>query len=172
MNRVQSITFVFENCESIEIPMKYVGLFYINDITQNIRRTALNSVKKIDVAKELFIEIFSEGDEKYNRYCTRGKFERLLYYRDIVYVEVHYDDYTTDTIYVDYDGDMQNMNQDDWLSNLGNLYIAISHRKQVSDFILEKDANNAAMVNLRKPIELTRAESPELLKFVGAEQTG
>lgn len=169
MKKVQSITFVFENCESIEFPVKYIGLIYINDITQNIKRISLNSVKKIDVAKELFVEIFSEGDEKYNQFCAQGKFERLMYHRDIVFVEVHYDDYSTDTIYVDYEGDMQNANQDNYLSNLGNLYISISHRKQVYDFILEKEANNAAVVNLRKPVELTRAESPELLRFVGVE---
>ena len=150
---VESITFVFENCESIEFSMKYVGLFYINDITQNIKRFALNSVKKIDVAKELFIEIFSEGDEKYNRYCTCGKFERLLQYRDIVYVDIKYDDGHVDTIYVDYDGDMQNMYQDNYLSKLGNLYISISRKKQVDDFILERDANDSAQVNLRKSIE-------------------
>lgn len=152
MNNVKSITFVFENCESIDFDMKYVGLFWINEITHNIRRVTLNSVKKIDEAKELFIEIFKEGDEEYNRYCTRGKFERLMYYRDIVFIEVKYDDGNSDTIYVDYDGDMQNNNQDNWLSDLGNLYISVSKKKQVDDFIREHDANDEVQVNMRKSV--------------------
>lgn len=158
---VESITFVFENCEFIEIPMKYVGLFYINDITSNIKRFALNSVKKIDVAKELFIEIFSEGDEKYNRYCKSGKFERILQYRDIVYVEIKYSDGNVDTIYVDYDGDMQNQNQNNYLSKLGNLYVSVSRKKQVEDFILEREANDRELVNLRKSLELIRTQTED-----------
>ena len=164
---VESITFVFENCESIEIPIKYIGLFYINDITQSVRRLTLNSVKKINVAKELFIEIFSEGDERFNKYCSCGCFERIVKYRDIVYVEVNYQDGNVDTIYVDYDGDTQNKNQDDWISNLGNLYVSISRKKLVEDYIRPSEANDAAQVNLRKPIELVRSENPELLKLVG-----
>ena len=161
---VESITFVFENCEYVEFSMKYVGLFYINEITQNIQRLTLNSVKKIDVAKELFIEIFSEGDEEFNRYCRCGKFERVMKYRDIVYVDIKYDDGSVQTIYVEYDGNAQNQCQTNWMSKLGNLYIAISRKKIVEDFILEHEANDKAMVNLRKPLELIARPSEDELE--------
>ena len=154
MSNVVSITFVFENCESIDFPIKYVGSFYIGEISSCIKRLALNSVKRIDVAKELFVELFNEGDEEYNYYCTCGKFERIMKYRDIVYIEVKYDDGNADTVYVDYDGEGQNKNQDNWVSKLGNMYVAISRKRFVNDFISEKDANDKDSVNLRKPIEL------------------
>lgn len=149
---VKSITFVFENCESIDIPVRYIGLIHIGDICTEINRVASNSIKKCNVAKEFFIEIFSEGDVEYYGYFRCSKFERLLKSRDIKYIDILYENNTTETIYFEYSGNSQNEYQDIWLSRLGNLYISISRKKLVDDFILEKDANSEVQVNLRKGV--------------------
>ena len=164
MDKVQSITFVFENCESLEFPIRYFGLVNIEDIQTNVRRLAMNSVKKIEVAKEVFLEIFAEANKVYDWYNNCYPFVRLMKYPDIVYLDIKYEDGDVETIYVDTTNAERNMNQDMWVSKLGNLYISISKRRLVSDFIYEKDANNAIEVNMRKSIELMR-EIPVTVDF-------
>ena len=156
MDRVQSITFVFESGESLEFPIRYFGMVNINDVQTNVQRLALNSVKKIQVSKEVFLEIFAEANAEYDWVSNCYRFSRLLKHPDIVYLELLYEDGDRETIYVDTTDAERNMNQDMWVSNLGNLYISISKRKLVSDFIYEKDANNEALVRLRKSLELMR----------------
>jgi len=156
MSKVQSITFVFENCESLELPIRYFGIVEINDIQTHIRRTAINAVDKFEEARDVFLEIFSEANKEYDWELNSYRFIRLQKFRDIVYLDIKYDDESTESIYVDYDSTCadNNKNQDMWVSNLGNLYIAISKRKAVADFIYEKDANNETAVGMRKSFEL------------------
>ena len=166
MDRVQSITFVFENCESLELPIRYFGIVEINDIQQCIRRATVNSVKKIQVAKEVFLEMFSEANREFDWEINYWRFERIIKYADIVYLDIKYEDGDVESIYVDYNSTCaeRNENQDTWVSNLGNLYLSICKRKIVSDFIYEKDANNEVSVNMRKSLELMR-EVPEHIDF-------
>ena len=156
MDKVQSITFVFESGESLDFPIRYFGIVNINDVQTNVQRLALNSVKKIQVTKEVFLEIFAEANKEYDWYNNCYRFSRLLKRPDIVYLEVWYEDGSHEAIYVDTTNAERNMNQDMWVSNLGNLYISISKRKIITDFIYEKDANNETLVKLRKSLELMR----------------
>ena len=58
MCKVQSITFMFKDCESIEVPEKYIGSVFIGDIQRNIERIALGCIQEKLVCKEFYIEIF------------------------------------------------------------------------------------------------------------------
>jgi len=166
MSKIQSITFVFENCESLELPIRYFGIVEINNIQTKIQRTAINAVRKFTEASEVFLEIFAETNKEYDWELNAYRFARLTKFRDIVYLDIKYDDETVESIYVDYDTDNteNNLNQDTWISNLGNLYISISKRKQINDFILERDANNEQVVAMRKSFEL-RTEVQEHIDF-------
>ena len=154
MTRVQSITFMFKDCESIEVPEKYIGLISINDIQKNIGRITLGNVQEHLVCNEFFIEIFKEFDGEYDSLYNINKFERFVKSRDIVTLYIKYDDGTSEYINVLYTGEKDNLYQYTWASRLGNLYLCVSPRKCLEDFILEKDANNAVQVNLRKSFAL------------------
>lgn len=172
MDRVQSITFVFENCESLELPIKYFGIVSIDDIQSCIRRIAVNSTKKIQIANDIFLEIFGEANKEFDWEINYYRFERIMKYRDIVYLDIKYEDGDVESIYVDYDSTCseRNKNQDTWVSQLGNLYISISKRKIVNDHIYEKDANNESLVSMRKSLELMR-EVTEHVDFPAPERS-
>lgn len=150
MRKVESITFMFKNYESIEVPAQYIGSVYIGDIQNNIERITVNYIQEKVVCKELFIEIFKEFDGEYDGLYNINKFERFMKLFNIVAVDLKYDDGASQYISVSYSGETKNHYQETWISRLGNLYISISPKKSLEDFILEKDANDRALVNLRK----------------------
>lgn len=150
MARVTSITLMFKNCESIELPLKYIGHIFIGDIKTNIERITLNNIEQRDVAKEFFIEIFKEGDLAYDGFYNCNIFERIVRYRDLYMLEIKYDDETTQYITLAYQGTDHNLYQNTWISRLGNLYLVVSARRQVDDYIVEREANNLLEVEVRK----------------------
>ena len=154
MRKVTSITFMFKDCESIEVPERYIGLISIEDIQQNINRIALGTVQEQLVCKEFFIEVFKECDGEYDSLYNINKFERFVKSRDIVTLYIKFNDDTAEYLNIPYAGEKENLYQYTWLSRLGNLYICISPRKCLDDYILPKDANNEVQVNLRKGFAL------------------
>ena len=150
MARVIGLTLMFKNCESIDIPLKYVGHIFIGDIKTNIERITLDNISQRDVAKEFFIELFKEGDLPYDGLYNCNIFERIVRYRDLYMLEIKYDDGKTQYITLAYQGSGHNIYQDSWISRLGNLYLVISARKCVDDYINDKEANNFLEVEMRK----------------------
>ena len=150
MARVTSLTLMFKNCESLEIPLKYIGHIFIGDIKTNIERITLDNISQRDVAKEFFIEIFKEGDLPYDGLYNCNVFERIVRYKDLYMLEIKYDDENTQYITLAYNGSDHNIYQDTWISRLGNLYLTVSARKCVDDYIIEKEANNPIEVDIRK----------------------
>ena len=150
MKKVESITFMFKDYESIEIPAEYIGLITIGDIQKNIERITIDRIQEKLICKEFFIEIFQEFDGEYDSLYNITKFQRFMKARDLTTIEVKYDDDTSDYFALPYEGERGNLYQDTWISRLGNAYISISPKKCLDDFILVKDANNSVQVNLRK----------------------
>lgn len=154
MAKVQSITLMFKNCESITIPLKYVGYFFIGDIKTNLKVVAHGCIEKRDTAKEFFIEIFGEANTKYDGFYNCELFERLYLYQDLYMVNVTYDDGTQQYISLDYLGTKKNAHEGVRISRLGNIYICVCAKKCLDDYVLEKDINNPQEVNIRKNLEL------------------
>lgn len=154
MARVTSLTLMFKNCESIELPLKYIGHIFIGDIKTNIERITLDNIGQRDVAREFFIEIFKEGDLPFDGLYDCNVFERIVRYRDLNMLELKYDDGKTQYITLAYQGTDHNIYQDNWISRLGNLYLVVSARKCVDDYIVDKEVNNPLEVEMRKGAEL------------------
>ena len=161
MVRVTSLTLMFKNCESIEIPLKYIGQIFIGDIKTNIERITIDTISQKDVAKEFFIELFKEGDLPYDGLYNCNVFERIVRYHDLYMLEIKYDDGKTQYITLAYQGTDHNIYQDSWISRLGNLYLTVSARKCVDDYIVEKDMNNLLEVEMRKSPALKQRKPRE-----------
>lgn len=161
MAKVQSITLMFKNCESITVPLKYVGYFFIGDIKTNLETITRGCIEKRDTAKEFFIEIFSEANTKYDGFYNCELFERLYLFQDLYMIGVTYDDGTEQYINLDYYGTKKNAHEAVKISRLGNLYICVCAKKCLDDYILEKDMNNPQEVNLRKSSELLAKSKPK-----------
>lgn len=155
MKNVESIIFMFKDYETIEIPATYIGFILIGDIQKNIKRITLDRIQEELICKEFFIEIFKEFDGEYDSLYNITKFQRFMKTRDLITLEIKYNDKTSDYFTLPYEGERGNLFQDMWISRLGNFYLSISQKRCLEDFILEKDANNAVLVNLRKSNILT-----------------
>ena len=161
MAKVQSITLMFKNCESINIPLKYVGYFFIGDIKTNLETITRGCIEKRDTAKEFYIEIFGEANTKYDGLFNCELFERLYLYQDLCMVGITYDDGAQQYINLDYLGTKKNAHESVKISRLGNLYMCVCAKKCLDDYILEKDMNNPQEVNLRKSSELLPKKEKE-----------
>jgi hypothetical protein len=152
--RLKYIEFDFENCDSIRIDGKYVGNFLVEDIRTVIRRTACNSVDRMDVAHTFAIEIHKDANvERYafgqdgNEDFKEMTFDRFDEYGDITSVhfvleeKVSSKDGVTLTedsydYYVDWTGECDYINdsQKNYISSLGHLYIVINDNKTIDDY--------------------------------------
>ncbi|UXU70182.1 hypothetical protein [Mammaliicoccus sciuri] len=146
MKKVKEIELVLENCEYIKIPTNHLANLIIEDIDISVRRTAMNSIDKIQTANSIYIEItepetiktigfFDEDDER-----SPNCFERLTEYEDITSVIVIYDDDTKENYYVDSDWDngYRNRCQDTSLWG-GILSVLINRNKSLKEFLNDGD---------------------------------
>lgn len=161
MRKVESVVFMFKDYESIEIPAKYIGSIFIGDIQNNIERITLDTIQEKSTCKEFYIEVFGEFNGEYDSLYNISIFERFMKSRDIVTLELKYDDGSSQYLSLPYRGERENQWQAVWISKLGNAYICISERKCLEDFISEKDANNQVLVNLRKNSAIKPREKKE-----------
>lgn len=155
MKHIESIEFVFENCECFSIDANYFGEFLIDDIHYSIQRIASNSIFKMAIADTIVIELFSEGDREYHPFGaleTTTIFERLQKYNDITQVIIHYEDQTEETYFVNWaEGDeFENKNQSICKSDLGNFYIVISEEKDFSTFFDTEYMNDKDYIDFAK----------------------
>ena len=157
---INSIEFVFENCEFIEFDEKYIGRFSLDHITRSVRRIASNAIKDLTTANDVAIEIFSEGNEEYSCYGSTPamKFERILRHNDITSIVVHYSDGFYEEFFVNYDeGEHDgklgapNIFQSTTLSNLGNLYIVISSDFSVTE-MFDQSINDEVLMRHTKQL--------------------
>ncbi len=152
MQNITKVEFVLENCESIEISSNCIGLIMLNDIHTTICRFAANSISKLVTSKNIFVEMYKEGDAQYHPFDTESKddtkFSRLNRFHDITQIRLYYDDGSEECYFTDYDPDSDrhgeaNRNQSSYLSSLGNLYISICKGKTIDDYIQISNAENA-----------------------------
>ena len=147
MKHIKSIDIICENCEVFNIPAKYIGYIDIIGIERNIHRIAVNAIRDSLRAKEIAIEIFSE--------IGKDIIDRLINYNDITALELIYTDKSSEIIYVNYKDESdrlgaENLNQDSYISKLGNLYIKIIENKELEDYFDLEEINCTETVNFRK----------------------
>ena len=143
MTKVKEIVLVLENCEYINIPTKHLANIIIEDIDISVRRNAINSIDKLQIANSIYFDIikpetiktlglFDEGDEE-SLSCSK----RLIQYADITSVEVAYNDNSKETYFVYWDGDNEYLNsyQDTQLAKNGNLHVLINRKKKLKEFL-------------------------------------
>ncbi len=151
MKDVSSITIIFENCERITIPRKYIGIIHIGDINVEIARVACNSIAKITTADTIALEIFSEGNLEYKPFGTSPSemvFDRISECHDITTVDVAYTDGSSESFWTDYEAGSEdglgapNIFEKTMISTLGNLYVVVSKEKDIKDFFCNEDIND------------------------------
>lgn len=151
--KLKYIEFVFENCDSIKIEGKYIGVFLVDNLETSIKRIACNSIDKIDVANTVVIEIHKDANkERYEFDQTHIEdfkqmtFDRFKEYGDITSIQFELEeDYVDEgqipcvehyNYCVDWTGESEYTNeaQKTYVSKEGNLYIVIADGKKIDDF--------------------------------------
>lgn len=116
MSEVNAISFGFENCDSVEIPIEYVYAFNVNGITKS-RSYYPNGqgLHEYTVANKLYVS-FEKTFEEYKGETSFGTpvKERLEKYNDICWFDIIYDDGTTDSYQVAWSNE-----EEDQYSNKG-----------------------------------------------------
>ena len=144
-NEVDRIEIIFENCDYITIPRKYIGRFSLYNIQRDISRVACNSISDEFYAETFLLEIHKDyKNETYHPFEdeneTKCPYDRLLEFSDISGINVIWYDGHTESIDVvwNFDNEYSNSYQDIYEAKTGNLYIVVSKEDTV-DSIFNKD---------------------------------
>lgn len=151
---IKSITFNFENCDSLTIDGRYIGDFSVADINTKIEKVAMNSFLKMDTADTIFMVI--RKDANYDRYPFDD--ERLSDNKETVFKRLSYNDITSIdfklvdpkippehcSYYVKWIGDSDCINaaQQVHVSSFGDLYLLISDKEKISDFYSDEEISD------------------------------
>ena len=138
---IKELTFIFENCEEMTIDGRYIGDFWMKDLTTEISRIACNHVGPMDICRDFFVELHKDANKPYRGFgfdlgYYETTFSRLRNYNDITQVEVTlYDQYSdhpeeTETkkhYFLDWmdDDKSENPAQTNYLAATGWLYIRV-----------------------------------------------
>ena len=116
MSEVKAISFGFENCESVEIPIEYVYTFNVSDITKSRSYYPHGQgLHEYTVTNKLYVS-FQKSFSEYKETTSFGTpvKERLEKYNDICWFDIVYDDGTVDTYQVAWSNE-----EEDQYSNSG-----------------------------------------------------
>lgn len=146
---LKNIELCLENCDSIIIDGKHVGLFSMDDIRRSITRVAINSIEEMNVAQETFIEISKDACVPFEHGFSENStnFQRIIECPDICYVIVTLEDnkgnecsHTVFTKWKEKDkDDFINWNQKASLTAHGHLMIYIGEHSGQQVFSMFED---------------------------------
>ncbi|MED3792503.1 hypothetical protein P4571_08600 [Niallia alba] len=145
MREIKSIGLSLENCEAMEFKREDIGRFNIIDIKRSISRSASNSVSDYLTSEEVYLQLSSKANKYSTFTCTwhDGEvtpFERLLQHKDIVAIDINYEDGTNEYIYVKWKGESDYTNEIETVKmndHTGDLYIVISENENVESYFRE-----------------------------------
>lgn len=146
--KIKSINIVFENLEVVVVPVDYISVFVINDISENFVYT--NTTLCYFSCKKLHMRIKNEFDMTLvdEIYGERNSFQRIINFNDIVAVEIIFENDVSETVYVDW-WDMceyENLNQSTEILSDGSLSISIedenNEEEKISFLQGDLDDNN------------------------------
>jgi len=162
MHQISSLDINFENLESVNIPMNSIGSVFVENCDTVMRRIACNTIAEYTLCGLFVLEVFDTPLLKYSGGWhvenDPAPFEHLAQYRDITSFTVKYVDGEEKEYYVDYSVEedncwSSNMNQYNYLSSQGVLYIMISKDKCLRDFFDIDEIENAETIDYAKDIE-------------------
>lgn len=125
---IKSITLVFENCDEVTIPYKYIKQFYC----EGIKGIIYKSKNRIVYGKECDYFILTISDTDIKTQYGYPLFDRIFEYKDISYVYIKYDDNNEESIRLPWldDDNNEDENQYQALSSDKNgcIYISVIKR--------------------------------------------
>jgi hypothetical protein len=128
LKNIKSIKFGFENCDSMEIPIKYVAQLHLAQISnKQIDYELNNSSQRVSYsAKDFGIQIHSSFNKEENHALNdEGKpFDRIIKWPDIVDVTIIYEDESEEIYYLNW---YYSDNENDEVYEENNLY---QHHKE------------------------------------------
>lgn len=134
-NSIENVELVFENCESVEVPLRYIGYLILNNITQRISRTHSGAPELRKCAKEFAIEI----DRKFDK----ESLERVSRPCSITYVEITFGNGVHQEYVVSWgEGDHDNEYQTAKFNKHGDLFIVVSENPESADRIFPNKTIN------------------------------
>lgn len=142
MQEVKSVELVLENCESIKFSPDQIGAFGCTEIVAQVARVACNSISKYLSCKEMYMELYSAANQKYDSFGRESEhkaFERLCQYDDITGVEVVYEDGSKDYILVPWneESEYSNKYQTSYIASDNSLRILVSREQRAVNFFAE-----------------------------------
>lgn len=140
MRQLQSICLELENLEYIELKDGEFQRFWLDEIYEVIHRvTANNYIGKSKMCRECFLELLPSADHIYDGGDSKlTVFQRLQRRNDITSVVLTYDDGATETVFVPWEGngcESENQLQTTHLSQCGAMHILIKRGGALSDYI-------------------------------------
>ena len=161
MKNIKSIELILENCDSIKIERDKIGEFFLGEIETKIARMAVNSIAKYKKSNLFLLELFKKADVNYHPFGMdeeESVFNRLTTWHDITGIDIIYENGKVENYLFSYDeGEYENelgavnINEDTYISELGNLYIVISKdKKKVTDYFSLEDINDEAQMKFKE----------------------
>ena len=107
--RVESVEITFENLDYINIPVEYFGEFYITGMQTTVERLALNAILQRTRADQIEFELLARVDVALSDMTRDLSFlpeenlsplKRIENRRDISYLDIYYDDGSSDQFYL------------------------------------------------------------------------
>jgi hypothetical protein len=164
--KLESITFILENCDSITIDGRYIDSFHIEDARTSIFGFNGNNVRETETIHHFAVNICAGANvERYAFGLQRPEmgdervFNRLLEYDDITQVELNLvsnskcDNRKSEGVHYHYDlhwvGDDENNNaaQKSYLSKTGNLYILVDENRNIRDYFPISDIEDGCVLD-------------------------
>ena len=189
---LKSAILTLENCETIEIPRKFIGEFALSGVEKRIERLGCNYIGAYETAKFFMMEVFKGADVPRRPFGfgdEESTFDRLTKYADVTHVALEFDDGTRVSYAVDYDeGENEgvlgadNVNQKTYVSSLGNLYLLIGEGKALFDFFDRESIEDAEETGFRADMydvgvddepehEWKKDDLPEFYRYVQLTET-
>ena len=128
MKNVTHIVLNFENLESVTFHINDIKDIETGKIQSRISRIAINSVAQMETMASLELTILASADiETDAPFCSESAFERILSTNDITSVTFHFNNGTSENIYVPYEEtfEAENIYQTSFLDENGDLNIII-----------------------------------------------
>lgn len=160
---IEYLELTLENCEVLRIPGHCIGDFFAGKIESVVQRVACNAIMPMEICHQFYIEIHKDADvlveDGYGDQAIT-LFDRLMMYRDITGVDIHfidpdYSDHEKDvreakSFYLDWRGNgIENPHQTFRLSRLGHLYIVVDASTTVEEVYPDSYINDEEGVAIR-----------------------
>ena len=130
MKNIKAIEFVFENCECITVDSKYIGDFSMEGFETKIMGAGVCTIREYTTCEKINLVIYKDANITVESYGDKYKvFDRILSWNDITSICLKYEDDIEREIYVPWDEENNNYNnnkaQSSFMSD-EHLYLTIN----------------------------------------------